>query len=126
VPFLPEGPSCPLQTILLSDLVGCDSPLQIEMAVFKCTSAICQCYLQQAVTRDIASSDSKTVCQTAITICRGLSHRLDGNHRPMRTYLGIFPRTEKPSEEINSCLFLLNKKGLRWSGMSGGVADSPC
>jgi hypothetical protein len=28
VPFLPLGRPCPLQTILLSDLVGCDSPLQ--------------------------------------------------------------------------------------------------
>ncbi len=33
VPLLPLGPSCPLQTILLSDLVGCGSPLQIVMAV---------------------------------------------------------------------------------------------
>ncbi len=31
---LPLGRSCPLQTILLSDLVGCDSPLQIVIAVF--------------------------------------------------------------------------------------------
>jgi hypothetical protein len=29
------GPSCPLQTILLSDLVGCDSLLQIVMAVWR-------------------------------------------------------------------------------------------
>ncbi len=28
VPFLPFGRSCPLKTILLSDLVGCDSPLR--------------------------------------------------------------------------------------------------
>ena len=35
VPFLPLGHSCPLQTILLSDLVGCDSPLQIVMAVWR-------------------------------------------------------------------------------------------
>ena len=35
VPFLPLGRSCPLQTILLSDLVGCDSPLQIVMAVWR-------------------------------------------------------------------------------------------
>jgi hypothetical protein len=27
VPFLPLGHCCPLQTILLSDLIGCDSPL---------------------------------------------------------------------------------------------------
>ncbi len=32
VPFLPLGRFCPLQTILLSDLVGCDSPLRILMA----------------------------------------------------------------------------------------------
>ncbi len=36
VPLLRLEPSCPLQTILailLSDLVGCDSPLQIVLAV---------------------------------------------------------------------------------------------
>jgi hypothetical protein len=32
VPLLPLGCSCPLQTILLSDLVGCDSTLQTVMA----------------------------------------------------------------------------------------------
>jgi hypothetical protein len=31
--LLPSGPSYSLQTILLSDLVGCDSLLQIVMAV---------------------------------------------------------------------------------------------
>ncbi len=35
VPFLPLGHSCPLKTILLSDLVGCDSPLQIVMAFWR-------------------------------------------------------------------------------------------
>jgi hypothetical protein len=37
VPLLPSGPSGPLQTILLSDLVGreCDSPLQIVMTVWR-------------------------------------------------------------------------------------------
>jgi hypothetical protein len=29
VPFMPLGSSCTLQAILLSDLVGCESPLQI-------------------------------------------------------------------------------------------------
>jgi hypothetical protein len=33
VPLLPFGPPCPLQTILMSDLVGCDSPLRIIMAI---------------------------------------------------------------------------------------------
>jgi hypothetical protein len=32
MPFLTLWCSCPLQTILLSDLVRCDSPLQIVMA----------------------------------------------------------------------------------------------
>jgi hypothetical protein len=35
VSLLPVGRSCPLQTILLSDLVGCDSPLQIVMAIWR-------------------------------------------------------------------------------------------
>jgi hypothetical protein len=34
VPLLPLGPSCPLQTILLSDLVGRDNSLQMVMAVW--------------------------------------------------------------------------------------------
>jgi hypothetical protein len=37
--FLPLVRSCPLQTIMLSDLVGCDSPLQIVMA-FWCTITV--------------------------------------------------------------------------------------
>ncbi len=35
VSFLPLGRSCPLQTILLSDLVRRDSPLQIVMAFWR-------------------------------------------------------------------------------------------
>jgi hypothetical protein len=35
MPFLTLGLSCPLQTILLSDLVECDSPLQIVMAIWQ-------------------------------------------------------------------------------------------
>ncbi len=35
MPFLPLGRSCPLQPILLSDLVRCDSPLQIVMAFWR-------------------------------------------------------------------------------------------
>jgi hypothetical protein len=35
VHLLPLGPSCPLQTILQSDLVGCDIPLQIVMVVWR-------------------------------------------------------------------------------------------
>jgi hypothetical protein len=34
VPFLPLGRSCPLQTILLSDLAGYESPLHIVMTLW--------------------------------------------------------------------------------------------
>ncbi len=73
MPFLPLGPSCPLQTILLSDLVGCGSPLQIVMAVclhfFEILSAPnCHYYLQRAVTPDPWQVQIfKKVRQTAIT-----------------------------------------------------------
>ncbi len=39
MPLLPSGRPCPLQTILLSDPIGCESPLQIIMAV-------CRTFLQ--------------------------------------------------------------------------------
>ncbi len=35
VTLLPLGPPCPLQTILLSDLVGCDNPLLIIVAIWR-------------------------------------------------------------------------------------------
>jgi hypothetical protein len=35
VPLLPLGPSCFLQTILLSDLVRCEILLQIAMAIWR-------------------------------------------------------------------------------------------
>ena len=38
VSLLHLGRSCPLQTILLSDLVGCYSPLQIVMATWRTIS----------------------------------------------------------------------------------------
>ncbi len=37
---MPLGPSCPLQTIPVSDLVGCGSPLQIVMAVWRASVKI--------------------------------------------------------------------------------------
>ncbi len=56
VPLLPLGPSCHLQTILLSDLVGCDSPLQKVMAFW------CTFFKFEA-------------CQTAIIVCSWLLHQ---------------------------------------------------
>jgi hypothetical protein len=37
---------------------------------------------------------------------------MDGQHGALITYQGIFLRVEKPSDDINSRLFLMNKKGL--------------
>ncbi len=70
VPFLPLGRSCPLQNILLCDLVGSDSPLQIVMAFL--AHHFCQ---QRTVTPDPESLNSnKKGRQTTISICRGVSH----------------------------------------------------
>jgi hypothetical protein len=89
--LLPLGPSCPLQTILLSDLVGCDSPLQKDMAVW-------HTFLKFEAHRTtiIVSSGLphptqpvqilKKLCQTVITIsAAGCNTRLDGQHCPPRT-----------------------------------------
>ncbi len=50
--------------------------------------------------------------QTAITICRGLSHRTGRAALPSHKISGFFSRVEKPFDDINSHLFLMNKKGL--------------
>ncbi len=64
--LLPLGRSCPLQTILLSDLIGFDSALQIVMAIWPTIivsrglshltqtkmAPNCHYYLQRAVTPD--------------------------------------------------------------------------
>jgi hypothetical protein len=55
VPLLPLGPSCPLQTVLLSDLVGCGNPLQIVMAIW----------------RTFLKFEAR---QTVIVVCSGLPH----------------------------------------------------
>jgi len=115
---VPLRPSCLQQTILLSDLVGCDSPLQIVMAVWHTFFKF-------------------EVCQTAITICSALSRLIEQvqilkkyAERPLlsaegcHTWLHIssialwehitafFSRAEKPSKDIYSRLFLMDKKGL--------------
>ncbi len=115
VPSLCLGPYCHLQTILLSDLFGCDSPLQIGVDnwrtffylrrteqpllsvagshtrlrkfEFKKSAPNCHYYLQRAVT----SNQITQYC-------------------PLRKYHGVFLRVEKPSEDKNSRLLLMNKK----------------
>jgi hypothetical protein len=55
----------------------------------------------------------------------GCHTRLDGQHCPLRTYHNVFLRLEKPSEDKNSRLFFMNKKGLTTSihvcGLSFGL-----
>ncbi len=108
MPLLPLGPFCPLQTMLLSDLVGFDSPLQIEMAVWP----------------PFLELEAR---QTAIIVSSGLSHPtgwaalhsenisiLDGKHCPLRTYHEVFlSRAEKPSKDITLRLLLMHMKGLK-------------
>jgi hypothetical protein len=65
-----------------------------------------------------------------IIVSRGLSHPtqqkfefkqklpllsaalLDGQYCSLITYQGVFSRVEKPSDDVNSSLFLMNKKEL--------------
>ncbi len=75
--LLPLGPSCPLQTILLSDLVWYDSPLQIVMVVWralkKCKAsqlAMIVCYRLPHPTQQVKIPTK--VRQMASVICRGL------------------------------------------------------
>jgi hypothetical protein len=103
------GHSCTLKTILLSDLVGCDSPLQIVMAFWRTI----------IVSRGLSHPTQKVGIQTkraptAITTvsAEGCHTQMDGQHCPLITYQGVFSRVEKPFDDINSSLFLMNKKGL--------------
>jgi hypothetical protein len=44
----------------------------------------------------------------------GCHTRLDGQHCPLRTYLGFyFKKGKKPFEHINSRFFLMNEKELK-------------
>ncbi len=104
VPFRPLPCSCPLQTILLSDPVGCNSPLQIVMVTFWCTII---------VSRGLSHPTLKVWIQTKrAPNCRGLSHPTGWAALPSDNIPGHFSRVEKPPDDINSCLFFINKKGL--------------
>ncbi len=87
VPFLPLGGSCPLQTILLSDLVGCDSPLQIVMAFWHTISVS----TGLSHPNQIAWFQTKRApnCHYYIS-AEGCHTRLDGQHCPLLTYQGVF------------------------------------
>jgi hypothetical protein len=73
VTFLPLGRFCPLQTILKSDLFGCDSPLQIVMAPFlkvRQTAII----VSRGLSHPTQEVQKKKMHHTALSIYRGLSH----------------------------------------------------
>ncbi len=77
MPLLPLGRSCPQKTILLSDLVRCNSPLQIVGEPFKKIKAIQTASYgqQQAAMRDPASSNIKKCVQVPfLCICSRLSY----------------------------------------------------
>ncbi len=75
VPLLPLGHSRPLQTIQLSDLVGCDSPLKIVMAV----------------SPDPESSNSnKKGAKLPLLSADGCHTQLEGQHCPLIRYQGVF------------------------------------
>ncbi len=107
-PFLPLGPSCPLQTILQSDLVGRDSPLQIAMAS----------WLTIIFSRGLSLPIHKIWIQTKRSpnchyyAPKGCHTQKDGQHCPLIMYQSVFSRVEKPSDDVNNRLFLMNKKGL--------------
>ncbi len=97
--FVPLGPSCPLQTILLSNLVGHDSPLQIIMAVW-----------QTFFKFEARLNSHYCLRQTVITIYRGLP---DWMGSIAYRFAVLISRAEKPSEDINSRFFLMNEKALK-------------
>ncbi len=70
--------------MLLSDLVVCDRPLD----------------------------SNEKVAKLPLLSAEGCHTPQDGQHCPLITYQGAFSRVEKSSDDINSHLFLMNKKGL--------------
>ncbi len=105
VPLLPLVPSYPLQTIFLSDLVGCDLPLETVMAVWRNffffwgpNSHYCQ---QWAV-----SPDQKIHIEKSVPNCHYYLQRA-----VTPDWMGSIALSEQITD-INNRLFLMNKKGL--------------
>jgi hypothetical protein len=111
VPLLTIGRSCPLKTILLGDLVGCDSPLQIAMAYWHII--IFSRVLSHLTQKDKIQTKRAPNChyylQMAVTPKWKDSIALWYHIR------AFFSRVEIPSNDINSHSFLMNKKGLNKS-----------
>jgi hypothetical protein len=66
------------------------------------------------LTRTFAeNSNSIETRHTVINICSGLSHPTGWAALPSEKISRFFSRANKPPEEINNHLFLMNMKGLR-------------
>jgi hypothetical protein len=108
VHFLPLGHSCPLQTILLSEMVMFDSPLQIVMAFWGTIM------VSRGHTRPRKLEFKQKECQTAITMYLQKAVIPDrmGSIASDNVSGRFYSRVEKPSDDINIRLCLINKKGL--------------
>ncbi len=92
------GHSCLLQTILLSDLIRCDSPLQIAMAIWRTFLKFGACQTAIIVSSRLPHQAQqvqtfKKVRQTSIIICSKLSHltgwaALPSENIPWRLFQG--------------------------------------
>jgi hypothetical protein len=68
---------------------------------------------QRAVTPGPESLNAnKKDAKLPLLSAEGCNTQLDGQHCPLITYQVVFSRGEKPSDDINRGLFLMNKKGL--------------
>jgi hypothetical protein len=83
------------------------SGLKVPFLPFGCS---CPAYCQQrAVKTDPESLNSnKKGAKLPLLSAEGCHTRLDGQDAK-----GAFSRVEKPSDDLNSRLFLMNKKGLK-------------
>jgi hypothetical protein len=72
---------------------------------------------QRAVTPDPESLNSnKNGTKLPLLSVEGFHtqmDQMDGQHCPLIKYQAFFSRAEKPSDDINSRLFLMKKKGLK-------------
>ncbi len=94
---VPLGPLCLLQTILLSDLVGSDGPLQIVMAMwvnfFQIWSVPNGHYFLLGLSSPTQQVQiQKNFTRRHVLSAEGCHTRLDGQHCPLRTYHAILPQ----------------------------------
>ncbi len=115
---MPQSASTALKAVLPSTnnytewLVGWDSPLEIAMAVWYSVSNSHYC-LKLAVTLDPASTKSnKCATNGHCYLQRAVTLDWMDSIALWEHSTTFFSRAEKPSEDMYSHLFLMNKKGL--------------